>query len=452
MNNFVHLHTHSMYSIGDSICKIKDLVSRAKELGYKSLALTDHGTMGGCLEFYSECKKQGIQPIIGNEVYVATRGKYDKVSGVDKYYHLVLLVQNEIGFKNLCILTSESYCKDAFYYRPRIDREQLRQHSEGLIALSACMAGHLPRSITRELDFKASFDEDENNDKEIVVDEHREDCKCLKCYPADYFDSPSEVIKWHKDVFGDRYYIELQNHNQESDIMLNRAMYELAKIHNVKTVATGDIHYVHKEDKLAHDLRIIMNKGIIITDEKAKKASYPGDGYHVLSYEEITDRFKDYPDSIENTNEVASRCSFEFKLGDFRLPHIVDVKKEDDFFREEVYKGVYKRFGANPSKDVLDRIEEEIQTICQMCYPSYILMVADVVKKSKEMGIRVGPGRGSAAGSLVSYVLEITNVNSLDYGLSFARFLNKGRTSLPQIDFEEFPIEEWRRSGEKGIS
>lgn len=487
MNSYSPLHVHSIYSIRDSIAKIPELLDRAKEIGVPAMALTEHGTLASALEFYVKAKDIGIKPIMGMEAYIATRHRTQKIKGIDKYYHLTLLVMNKTGWQNLVRLTSESYEEDNFYHKPRIDRELLKKYNEGLICLSGCVGGNLSSTIMKNLNLTFDIDEDfieekkqdvcfketyeehiqnslekviksyektkqEYNVKDLraeveknFIDEYNKinTCQCAQCNPIAN-ESFEDVIKWHKDVFGDRYYLEVQDHNMGIEDKINDVIFEMAKKYNIKVVATGDTHFVNEEDEKAHDLMIAIRGKMTIDDPKMVKAKYPGNGYNLLNYNQMALRFPGREDVLTNTLEIAERCNMDFNLGDFRLPHIYDVKIEDDIFKKEVYTGLKKRFGENLSPEILSRAEEEINTIIQMTFPSYFLMISDFINYSRNNNIPVGPGRGSAAGSIVAYALGITNINPLDYNLSFSRFLNKGRASVPVINFNEYPIEEWK--------
>lgn len=437
MGDFINMHQHSIYSIRDSIAKIDELILRAVELKMSAIGLTDHGTMGGIPSFYKEATEHEIKPLLGCEVYMSTRSRTQKEKGIDKYYHLTLLAMNNTGWHNLSTLVSEGYQPDNFYYKPRIDRELLRKYNEGLICLSGCMGANLANSILREqhIDY---IDDEGNHETAECCDSHLDDGDKI------LYETPDEVVEWHKKVFGDRYYLEVQNHNTPKDTVVNNRIYELSKKYNIKTIATGDTHFVNKDDVTAHDIMIAIRGGFSIHDDKMNDLKYPGNGYELLSYDEMVSRFPNNKESVENTAEIADRCNVKFNLNNLKLPHVVDLKDEDEIFRTKVMEGLKKRFGTILSPEVITRAEEEIDTIIQMTYPSYFLLVSDYIKWCRNNNIPIGPGRGSAAGSIVSYALEITDVNPLDYGLSFSRFLNKGRAAIPIVDFKEYPYAEWQ--------
>ena len=435
--DFANLHQHSHYSLRDGIAKVSDIVNKAVSLGYPGVGLTDHGTMAATLELYNLAKEKGIKPIMGTEIYVATRSRRQKEHGIDKYYHLTLLAMNDVGWRNLVRLVSEGYKDENLYYKPRIDRELLRQYNEGLICLSGCIGGNLSNAIMRAKAIKFT-DEEGNSTAECAHCEHDHDE--LNVLNESYMD----VLNWHKDVFGDRFYLEVQNHNMEVEQAVTETLFDLADKTGIKPVATGDAHFIDAEDEKAHDIMLAIRGNMTIHDEKMGIVKYPGKGYHMQSYDEMCVRFPGRKDAVENTIEIVERCNVNFNLGNFRIPKLVDVYKEDDILREQTYAGLNKRFPGGIPKEIINRTEEELTTISQMTFPNYFLMVSDYVRWAKSNGIPVGPGRGSAAGSIVSYALDITDVNPLDYDLSFSRFLNKGRCSLPLVDFKEYPLSEWR--------
>lgn len=437
--DFVNLHSHSIYSVRDAISKPKELIARAVELGMPAIALTDHGTIGGVMEFSKEAIKQGIKPIVGCEVYMATRSRFDKENKIDKYYHLTLLTMNQTGYKNLCRLISESYKKEHFYRKPRIDRELLRKYNEGLICLSGCLAGNLAHSILKEknIEEKNYTDEAGNFNKPSV-----------ECSTPGHDDITEEtfiqVIDWHFDVFGDRYYLEIQNHGILEEDIVRDTILNLAYERKIKVVATGDTHFVNKVDVKAHNIMLAIRDRKSIYDEDF--SGYPGDGYSLPDEQYLKDKFSMAPETVFNTLEVAERCNLKLDLGSFKIPRFIDVYKEDDIFANEAIQGLKKKFPNGAPLEYEERLQMEIKTIQQMTYPSYFLIVQDYIQAAKSRGIPVGPGRGSAAGSLVSYCLGITNVDPLEYDLSFSRFLNKGRSAVPQINFSEYSIKEWKKN------
>ncbi len=409
---YVPLHLHTHYSLLDSISKVKDVVAKAKAMGLPCVAITDHGTMSGTLAFYNECVQNDIKPLLGSEIYVSKRHRTQKENRtLDGYYHLVLIAMNQEGWSNLSRIITEGYKSEHFYYRPRIDRELLIKYNKGLIALSACMGGNVPKAIMKDLGLDPRQLEEEKSDETYM-----------------------DVIRWHQKVFGDRFYLEIQRHGISAEEEVNRHILAAAKKLGIKVIATTDSHYVNAEDKLAHNVLLALGG----------KTEYEGDGYWLFAPEEIYKRFADIPECVTNTLEVADRCSLNFTFGDLMLPRVCEPQDEDDLFRKEVIKGLRNKFGETIQPDIMTRAEEEMKTIIQMTYVPYFLIVSDYVRSRKRAGHLIGPGRGSAAGSLVSYVLDITDVNPLEYGLSFARFLNKGRASVPEIDFPEFSFKQWK--------
>lgn len=433
MSNFVNLHQHSIYSVRDAVAKIPDLVSRAKELGHPGLAITDHGTMGGALKFYLECQKQEIKPILGVEAYIAPGSRFDKDKST-KYYHLTLIAMNNTGWNNLSFLVSESFKEENFYYKPRIDRELLARYSEGLIVLSGCIGGHLSHAIMDDLGI--SF-EDEEGHTSGHTHEHEE---------VEYTGNETykDIARWYKKIFGDRFYLEIQNHNFGPERTVNEVIMSLSKELDIKVVATGDTHFVLEEDSYTHAIMLAIRDGITVHDEKMSKIKYPGDGYHLLSEQEILDRFPGNPEVVYNTMEIYERCNVVFDLGNFKIPHVVDPKDENKYFTGLVVKGLIQKYGHPLPKAVVERAQMEINTIVQMTFPSYFLIVMDYVNYCKSVDIPVGTSRGSAAGSIVSYALGITSIDPLKHDLSFARFLNSSRSSTPKVNFPELTFEQWR--------
>lgn len=421
--DFVSLHGHSIYSIRDSIAKIPDIVSRSKALGHTAVALTDHGTAGGLFKLYKECLKQEIKPILGVEFYVANRSRFQKETGVDKYHHLILLAMNDVGWNNLCYLVNESNKPECKYRKPRIDREILRAHSDGLICTSACIAGHLPYTILAEQRF--NFNDEEGNTSATAVN---------------LTETAIEVAKWYKGVFGDRYYLEVQRHGIKAEDVVAERMFDISKKLGIKIIATTDSHYVMPEDRKAHDIMIAIRDKTTINDPNLKR--YDGSGYHIMSGDEVYSKFNGHRELIDNTVEIAERCNVFLETGNFKLPKVLDVREEDDKFKEIVYDGLKQRIGDFDSV-YADRLEHELRVIQQMTFPSYFLIVGDYVRWAKKNNIPIGPGRGSAAGSLVAYALNITDIDPIKYNTSFARFLNSGRASYPVVDFPEFKIEDW---------
>ena len=400
--DFVHLHTHSEYSLLDGANKIKELPARAKELGMKAMAITDHGVMFGVVDFYKECKKVGIKPIIGCEVYVAPRTRFDKENGIDnKYSHLILLAKNEEGYKNLTKLVSMGFT-EGFYYKPRIDLEILEKYHEGLIALSACLAGSVNKAILKE---------DMQEAKKIAL--------------------------WHKNLFGEDYYLEIQPNGLPEQILVNQKLIELSKELEIPLVATNDAHYLKKEDAYVHEILLCIQTGKKMNDVDRMKMGT--DEFYVKSPEEMEDYFKNIPEAIENTVKIAEKCNFDFEFGHTKLPNYEvpkEYKTHSDFFKELCYTGLKKRYGENPSKEIKDRLEYEITVIEKMGYVDYYLIVWDFINYAKTQGISVGPGRGSGAGSIAAYAMSITDIDPIKYNLLFERFLNPERISMPDFDID----------------
>ncbi|HHE76907.1 MAG TPA: DNA polymerase III subunit alpha [Candidatus Parcubacteria bacterium] len=400
---FTHLHVHSHYSLLDGLPKIGELLDYAKELGMDSLALTDHGVLYGAVEFYKEAKKRGIKPIIGCEAYVAEGRMEDKRAKIDnKRYHLVLLVKNDQGYKNLVTLVTKAHL-EGFYYKPRIDEELLAQHSEGLIALSACLAGKIPRLILAG--------------------------------------KPEEAEKTalrYQEIFGKgNFYLEIQSHPHiKEQEKANKGIIRIAKKHNIPLVATNDAHYLRREDAEAQDILMLINTGADPNDPE--RLTIKSDDFSLRSPEEMIKDFKDVPEAIENTQKIAENCNFEFELGKIKLPYFkVPVgKTPDEYLNELCQKGLKNRYGENPTKEAIDRLNYELSIIKKTGFASYFLIVQDFVNWAKSQRIIVGPGRGSAPGSLVSYLLNITNIDPLKNNLLFERFLNPSRISMPDIDLD----------------
>ncbi len=402
MSKFVHLHIHSEFSLLDGANRIKDLPVRAKELGMDSIAITYHGVMFGAIDFYKACKKEGVKPIIGCEVYVAPRSRTDKQPGIDNhYYHLILLAKNNEGYKNLSKLVSLSFV-DGYYYKPRIDREILEKYHEGLICLSACLAGEVNQALLSGQNEKAE-----------------------------------QVALWHKKVFGDDYYIEIQNNGIKEQVLANQKLVQLARKLDIPLVATNDAHYLKREDAYNHEVLLCIQTGKRMSDEDRMK--FDTDELYVKSPEEMAEYFKAFPDAIENTVKIAEQCNVEFEFGHTILPNY-DVPPEYpthyDFLKELCDKGLKKRYGENLSEEIQKRAEYELNIIKKMGYVDYYLIVWDFIHYAKTNGIPVGPGRGSGAGSILAYAIEITDIDPIKYGLLFERFLNPERISMPDFDVD----------------
>lgn len=399
---FTHLHTHSHYSLLDGLAKIDALVKRAKELGYEALALTDHGNLYGAVEFYKKATAAGLKPIIGLEAYVAPRTIADKVPRVDsKSFHLTLLAKNLDGYKNLVQLTSKAWL-EGFYYKPRVDKQLLRQHSQGLIALSGCLSGEINRLIL-----------------------------------ADKFDEAESKVYDYLDIFGrDNFYLEIGLHRSiPESVRSYRALIELSRKTGVPLVATHDIHYINAEDRDLHDVFVAIQTGKNL--EAEDRLTMKGDLFHLASPAEMTEVFKELPAALAMTEAVVEQCNVEIELGKVKPPvaPIPEGESHDGYLRKLVDLGLGQR-QLERTVEVKDRIEHELKVIAQTGFSSYFLIVQDFVRWAKEQGIKVGPGRGSVAGSLVAFLLGITEVNPLKYDLLFERFLTPERISFPDIDMD----------------
>lgn len=402
MSDFVHLHVHTEYSLLDGASRIPQLVQQVKALGQKAIAITDHGVMHGAVDFYKECKKQGIKPIIGCEVYVAPRTRFDKQHGIDNYpYHLVLLCKNETGYQNLIKLVSSGYI-EGFYNRPRIDRDILEEHHEGLIALSACLAGEVPRALQS----------------------------------GDY-QRAKETALYYNNLFGEgNFYLELQNHGMEDQIRLLPHMERLSAETGIPLVATNDTHYLEKSDAKVQNVLICIATNRTVHDESSLE--FGTEEFYVKSQEEMEELFSKYEGAIENTKVIADKCNFDFVFGETKLPHFEAPTGEDNetYLKKMSYTGLKRFYGDNPDKTVVDRLEYELDVILSMGYTDYFLIVHDFIEYARSQGIPVGPGRGSGAGSLVAYCIGITGVDPIEYNLIFERFLNPERVSMPDFDID----------------
>lgn len=400
--DFAHLHVHTEYSLLDGSNKIKEYVARVKELGMNSAAITDHGVMYGVIDFYREAKKQGIKPILGCEVYVAPNSRFDREisGGDDRYYHLVLLAENNTGYANLMKIVSKGFV-DGYYYRPRVDREVLQEYHEGIIALSACLAGEVQRYLARGL--------------------YEEACKCAL---------------EHQEIFGkDNYFLELQDHGIPEQATVNQSLLRMSQELDIDLVATNDIHYTYAEDAVPHDILLCIQTGKKLADEDRMR--YEGGQYYVKSPEEMEQLFPYALQALSNTQRIADRCVVEIEFGVTKLPKfdVPDGLTSLEYLNKLCWEGLEMRY-PNPSQELKDRLTYELNTITTMGYVDYFLIVSDFIKYAKNHGIAVGPGRGSAAGSIVSYCLEITNIDPIKYQLLFERFLNPERVSMPDIDID----------------
>lgn len=399
--SFVHLHVHTEYSLLDGACRIGKLAHAAKELGQTALAITDHGVMYGAVEFYEACKAEGIKPIIGCEVYVAARSHTDKVHEYDsENAHLILLCKNRQGYQNLIKLVSKSFV-DGFYNKPRVDHDLLSQYHEGLIALSACLAGEVPRALS-----------------------------------ANEYAKALETAKWYEGVFGkDNYFIEIQNHGIDEQIRVLPQLVRLSKETGIPLVATNDVHYIEKSDSMVQKVLVCIQTNHTIDEDNP--LGYETDNFYLKSEAEMAVLFSAYPEAIENTGKIADRCNVEFTFGETKLP-LFDIGEQDhyEYFRNMCYNGLHRIYGANPDKSLIDRLEYELSVISSMGYIDYYLIVQDFVRYAKEHNIPVGPGRGSGAGSLCAYCVGITGIDPIKHDLIFERFLNPERVSMPDFDID----------------
>ncbi len=400
---FVHLHVHSEYSLLDATCRVPELVAKAAERGMGALALTDHGVVSGAIKFYRAAREAGIKPILGCELYVAPRSRRERetIKGEPNYYHLVVLAENERGWRNLLALVNRAHT-EGFYYKPRVDYELLERHSEGLIALSACESGEVQRFLLRGKRAQAK-----------------------------------EAAGRLAEIFPGRFYLELQDHGLERNRKVISAQLALARELSLPYLATADVHYLEPEDREAHQVLINIQAGKQLGSPDAR--SFDGDGYHFLTEEEMARRFREVPEALERTLEVAERVELELPFGEQLLPSFpvpAGYASDAEYLEHLAWEGAKARYGDPLPEEVVERLSYELGVIERMGFASYFLIVQDFVRYAREQGIPVGPGRGSAAGSLVSYVLGITQVDPLRWGLLFERFLNPERVSLPDIDMD----------------
>ena len=400
--NFTHLHVHTEYSLLDGSGKIKELVSRTKELGMDSLAITDHGVMYGVIDFYKECRAQGIKPIIGCEVYVAPNSRFDREAGAgdERYHHLVLLAENNIGYQNLIKIVSSGYL-EGFYYRPRIDYEILNEYKEGIIALSACLGGVVASNLA-----KGFYEEA----KKAALDLY--------------------------DIFGqEHFYLEMQDHGMDEQKAVNQGLMRMSMETGIKLVVTNDVHYVLEEDEESHDILLCIQTQKKVKDEYRMR--YEGGQYYLKSPEEMYEIFPYAREALDNTYEIAQRCDVEITFGEYKLPifPVPAPYTAYEYLKSLCNKGMEERYEII-TDEIRERLDFELQTIRDMGFIDYFLVVWDFIKFAKDNNIMVGPGRGSAAGSLVSYTLGITNIDPLKYNLLFERFLNPERITMPDIDID----------------
>ncbi|MBT3231222.1 MAG: DNA polymerase III subunit alpha, partial [Calditrichaeota bacterium] len=407
MDKFVHLHNHSDYSLLDGLCKIKDLVKTSHDQKAQAVALTDHGNMFGALEFYTQAKEMEIKPLVGCELYMTPEDrkikKTSKAGGLR--YHLVLLAKNYTGYKNITRLASEAFVS-GFYYKPRIDKQLLRDHSEGVICLSACLQGEIPQLVL-----------------------------------SGNLDVALETAKFYKDIFGEDYYLEIQRHGIKEQEKIIPDMAQIGEDLGIKLVATNDTHYLKQDHAEAHDILLCVGTQSKVDDENRMR--FTGNEFFLKSSGEMADRFEDYPEALTNTLEVAEKCNLEIELGEAHYP-VFDIPGNDNptfedadvYLRETTLKGFHERYGDNPSQAAKDRFELEMKVILETGFSNYFLIVWDFIRWAKEQNVPIGPGRGSAAGCLVSYCLGITNLDPLQFDLIFERFLNPERISPPDIDID----------------
>ncbi|HUD20492.1 MAG TPA: DNA polymerase III subunit alpha [Candidatus Saccharimonadales bacterium] len=397
---FVHLHVHSHYSLLDGLGKVPELVARAKELEMPALALTDHGVLHGAIEFYQECQKAGIKPIIGQEAYIASRGMTEKTAGVDKSFHLLILAKNYQGYRNLIKLTSAAHL-EGYYYKPRIDLDFLSRHREGLIVSSGCLASEISR---------------------LILDRRLEEAE--------------KLAATYQEILGkDHYYLELQHHPSiDEQQVVNQHVRQIAQKLKIPMIVTNDTHYVHTDDRVTHDLLVCIQTGKFVSD--TNRMIYTGD-FSLKPVNEIAEAFPDLPEVIDNTVKIADMVDLNIPLGHHQLPKfpLPEGETEESYLRKICEEGLHKRY-TKITQEIRDRFNYEIDMIIKMGFPGYFLIVADFIKHAKEKGIYVGPGRGSAAGSLLAYITGITNIDPLKYSLLFERFLDLNRVTLPDIDMD----------------
>ena len=399
--NFTHLHLHTEYSLLDGACRIEGLMQRVKALGQTAVAITDHGVMYGCVDFYKAAKKAGVKPIIGCEVYVATRTRFDKVNRIDGSNHLVLLCKNETGYKNLIKMVSAGFT-EGFYNKPRVDHELLEEYHEGLICLSACLAGEIPQALL-----------------------------------AGDYEKAKNLARYYEDLFGKgNYYIEIQDHRLDEQRTVLPLLVRLSRETGIPLVATNDAHYLEKEDSRMQHILICIQTNKTVNDDDVLE--FGTDEFYVKSTDEMYELFSAWPEACENTNRIAEMCSFDFEFGVTKLPYFVapDGMDNKEYFVKLCRDGLLRRYGADVPEDIRVRLDYEISIIDRMGYINYYLIVFDFINYAKSQGIPVGPGRGSGAGSLAAYCVGITNIDPIKYNLLFERFLNPERVSMPDFDID----------------
>ncbi len=401
MNNFVHLHVHTAYSLLDGAARIDNLLDAVKNFGMSAIAITDHGTMYGTIDFYKAAKNRGIKPIIGCEVYLAPDSRHNRNFNDTKYFHLVLLAENNIGYQNLIKLVSLASL-EGFYYKPRVDKELLKKYHEGIIALSACVNGEIQRAII-------------NGESSRAV----------------------ELIYEYIEIFGqDNFFLEIQNHGLDDEKIVREEFIKISRQLNIGLVATNDVHYVKQSDSAAHDVLLCLQTNKILTDDNRLK--FPSDDYYLKSPAQMYELFSDIPEACENTLEIAARCNVEINFGEMHLPEFPippSYATAADYLNELCRKKVYERYNL-PDEKIFARLNYELEIIKRMGYAGYFLIVQDFINFAKKNNISVGPGRGSATGSVVAYVLGITEIDPLKFDLIFERFLNPERVTMPDIDID----------------
>ncbi|MCB5261418.1 MAG: DNA polymerase III subunit alpha, partial [Candidatus Cloacimonetes bacterium] len=397
---FVHLHNHSQYSLLDGACRVDRMVKLAKELAMPAVAITDHGNLFGVIDFYYAAKKVGIKPIIGIEAYIIDGDIESEFSKGDTRYHLVLLAQNNQGYKNLMKLSSASYIK-GFYYKPRISKALLAQHSEGLICLSACVKGEIPSLL--------------------LAGRHQQ---------------AKEAVLWYKELFGDRYYLEIQNHGLDMEKTAMPRIIALARECEVPLVLTNDCHYLHQEDHEAHDILLCIQTGKLLNDPGRMR--YNTTQLYFKTAEQMREIFPEVPEAYENTVKIANSINLKLSYDEFLLPEVEtppEFSSMGDYLKQLCYEAAQKKY-PNFGDKVRERIEYELDVIKRMGFDGYFLVVKDIIDNARKQEVAVGPGRGSAAGSIIAYLLNITKIDPLKYGLLFERFLNPDRISMPDIDID----------------
>lgn len=400
--SFTHLHLHTEYSLLDGACRIEQLMDEVQRLGQTSVAVTDHGVMYGVIDFYRAAKKRGIKPIIGCEVYMAARTRFDKVHALDsERYHLILLCENETGYKNLIKLVSEGFVT-GFYTKPRIDRELLEKYHEGLIALSACLAGEIPRALLS----------------------------------GDYEGAKKKAL-WYRSVMGENnFFLEIQDHGLPEQRRIIPMLAQLSRETGIPLVATNDVHYISKEDAEMQQVLICIQTNHTLGEDTGME--FQTQEFYLKSEQEMLSLFPEYPDAVERTSEIAERCNVEFEFGKTKLPHFEVPGNQDHFeyLKNMAQEGMHLRYGENIPEEYQKRLDYELSVISRMGYVDYYLIVHDFINHARSRNIPVGPGRGSGAGSITAYAIGITGIDPMKYSLLFERFLNPERVSMPDFDVD----------------